>query len=375
MQVGKRYSSLVVGKLSIESPGGIETVCRSMNLLLDRLTDGWVYLCGGKNSVSRVQGRNLFIQRRILVSIRGAPIFSFGNTKLVWHSLFCDRIIYHEPNPGLWLGAWLANFSCKRKWLLVHADPHLTSPYSHFYRWLRKIIFFRYVVVTTSEILASDLRKIGVSISTIPLGIPEKPLKPASLRELSDYFGFDLPDKYFLFFGRESRYKGHVYFAEALDIDEELVGVSIISGIGTCGTTIDKSRPNHLIIRTDCVPESIKEGLIEHSYAFVFPSTTKNEAFGLIQLEAMRRSKAIINTDIGSGVNEVAPHMLNAVMVDAESALSLAAGMRRLWCDGEMTNELGRAGRQRFLSKYTEHHFLTMWKELLKQKEKHDIEF
>ena len=80
----------------------------------------------------------------------------------------------------------------------------------------------------------------------------------------------------------------------------------------------------------------------------VFPSVSKNEAFGLIQLEAMRESKAIINTNLNTGVNFVAPHDVCAVTVTPNSFAKLAEAINLLWNNKDYLSYLSVNSHSRF---------------------------
>ena len=80
---------------------------------------------------------------------------------------------------------------------------------------------------------------------------------------------------------------------------------------------------------------------------FVLPSIGDNEAFGIVQLEAMACGKAIVNTRLATGVPWVARDGAEARTVSPGSTAELAAAIRQLLDDGDGAAELGRRGRAR----------------------------
>jgi len=93
-------------------------------------------------------------------------------------------------------------------------------------------------------------------------------------------------------------------------------------------------------------------------YAFVFPSTIENEAFGLVQLEAMICGKPIINTQLNSGVPWVARHDREAITVMPGDECALAKAIDKLLSDSHYANCLGDAGRVRVETEYSRHRFV-----------------
>ena len=65
----------------------------------------------------------------------------------------------------------------------------------------------------------------------------------------------------------------------------------------------------------------------------VLPSITQNEAFGIVQIEAMMCSKPIIVSDLGNGVNELSTHLFNSIHVKPRSSSSLANAYKLIATD------------------------------------------
>lgn len=87
--------------------------------------------------------------------------------------------------------------------------------------------------------------------------------------------------------------------------------------------------------------------------AFCLPSTAHTEAFGLVQADAMACGKPVVNTALGNGVNELAPHDLCALTVVPGDESALAGALCRILRDSALASRLGSAGRARVRSGFT----------------------
>jgi len=94
---------------------------------------------------------------------------------------------------------------------------------------------------------------------------------------------------------------------------------------------------------------------------FVMPS--RDEGFGLVFLEAMRAGKACIG---GTGAaSEIIEHGVTGWVVDPGSRDDLAAAVERLYNDAAACSRMGAAGRERFLSTFTDRHFRVRFAEII----------
>jgi phosphatidyl-myo-inositol dimannoside synthase len=86
---------------------------------------------------------------------------------------------------------------------------------------------------------------------------------------------------------------------------------------------------------------------------FVMPS--RDEGFGLVFLEAMRAGKPCIG---GAGAaSEIVEHGVTGLIVDSGSRSELLAAVRRLFDEPDTCARFGVAGRERFLTEFTDRQF------------------
>ena len=101
------------------------------------------------------------------------------------------------------------------------------------------------------------------------------------------------------------------------------------------------------------VSDEALDALYEQCRFFVMPS--RDEGFGLVFLEAMRAGKPCIGA--AGAAAEIIEHGVTGFVVDAGSRGDLTAAVERLYDEPATCVQMGTAGRQRFLSTFTDRHF------------------
>ena len=75
---------------------------------------------------------------------------------------------------------------------------------------------------------------------------------------------------------------------------------------------------------------------------FVLPSVTRQEAFGVVQLEAMAAGKPVVSTDLGTGVGWVNRHGETGFVVPPRDPRRASRGAsRRLLADADLQKSMG----------------------------------
>ena len=97
------------------------------------------------------------------------------------------------------------------------------------------------------------------------------------------------------------------------------------------------------------VDEQQLDELYRSCRLFVMPS--RDEGFGLVFLEAMRAGRPCIG---GCGAaSEIIQHGVTGLIVDPELRPDLTAALERLYSEPDTCRQFGAAGRERFLSTFT----------------------
>lgn len=265
-----------------------------------------------------------------------------------------DLIILHEPNPWALLAYAVAR---PRAPLAIWYHSDVVRPalqYALFYAPIARPAYSRaHRFIVSSPPLAEHaaaLTRFRDRVTVIPFGID--PIRwPAACPETST----SGTEPFVLFVGRHVPYKGVDILMRAL----QGTGIrAVIAGDGPERTTWESlARGLGVDARfTGDVSDAELHALFASCAAFVLPSTTRAEAFGYVQLEAMASGKPVISTDVPSGVSWVNQHEQTGLIVRAGDVDALRAALRRLMDDPALRARLGRQARTRIEDAFTMSH-------------------
>ena len=204
----------------------------------------------------------------------------------------------------------------------------------------------RAVVLSTPHYLESSsvLQDFRARCRVIPLGMPDTALPPS--RRPPD-------DRHLrvLAVGRLTYYKGFEVLLRALarvpQAELDLIGGGEgEAGLRALAVELGLGERLRLLGRVD-------DAALAQAYAdcdvFCLPSLDRAESFGLVLLEAMRASRAVVASRItGSGVNHVVSEGETALQVPPGDVEALTAALARLAAEPALRERLGAAGRRRF---------------------------
>jgi O-antigen biosynthesis rhamnosyltransferase len=266
-----------------------------------------------------------------------------------------DIVHYHFPWPFMDL-VHFATRHHKPMIVTYHSDIirqkrllKLYQPLMHaFLRSADKIIATSPTYLETSTTLSRYRDKTQV----IPIGI-DAATYPVPSETRLDYWKQRFPGKFFFFMGMLRYYKGlHVLLDALLGLDYPVV----IAGNGPMMASLTEQvtrlglKNIHFI---GAVSDEDKMALFRLSYAFVFPSQLRSEAFGISLLEAAMMGKPLISCEIGTGTTYINKHDETGLVVPPEDANALREAMRFLLDNPLIAAKMGEQAKKRYDQLFT----------------------
>ena len=270
-----------------------------------------------------------------------------------------DVIVLHEPNPM----ALVAYFLARPKGRLIvwyHSDVIRPSwRFRLFYRPFLRFALGRAVrIVASSPTLAAsapELQDFQEKCAVIPFGV-ELP-NPGDLemaRRRAAEIRRDAGESIVLFVGRLVPYKGVDVLLRALT---SLDAVALIVGDGPLRAALERQAIELGVAGRvrflGTVDADELAALYRACNVFVLPSVTRQEAFGVVQLEAMTAGKPVVSTDLGTGVGWVNRDGETGYVVPPRDAVALRDALALLLGDAALQRSMGEAAAARVRSSFT----------------------
>jgi rhamnosyl/mannosyltransferase len=270
-----------------------------------------------------------------------------------------DIIVLHEPNPM----ALVAYFLARPEGRLIvwyHSDVIRPSwQYRLFYRpFLRFALSRASRVVVSSPPLgtsAPELQDFQSKCTVIPFGIePPAGDEADAILSRARMIRAEANRSIVLFVGRLVPYKGADVLLEAL---AGLDALGLFVGDGPLRGALE-ARARALGMEKQVrflgsVADDELAALYRACHVFVLPSVTRQEAFGVVQLEAMAAGKPIVSTDVGTGVGWVNRDGETGYVVPPRDPAALKAAIARLLADPNLQASMGSAAMRRAGSTFT----------------------
>ncbi|HLG54677.1 MAG TPA: glycosyltransferase [Vicinamibacterales bacterium] len=349
---------LHLGKYYPPARGGIETVVES--------------LCRGERPA--VETRALVLNKARPTSeevVDDVPVVRVGSVATIgavsvaptlplWLARAqADVIVLHEPNPMALLAYALARPKAP---LIVWFHSEVIRPRWQYRLFYEPLLAFalrraaRIVVASPPMMDVPALERYRTKCTVVPYGLnlaryeptPQVAAKAQAIRRSV----VDTP--ILLFVGRLVGYKGVEVLLRALP---GLAAETVIVGDGPLRHSLmalayDLGLSN----RVRFVGETSDEELRAWYHAcdvLVLPSVSRQEAFGMVQLEAMLAGHPVVSTDLKTGVAWVNQHESTGLIVRPGDAGELRQALTRLVADPDLRDQFGAAGRARVLELFT----------------------
>lgn len=341
--------------------GGMERVVEELVPLLNRYADLEVdVLCqGAEGRQYALEPRGTVLQARTNVTI--------ANASLSWRELRAwrriapgyDIVHVHAPWPQSDLNLLLRRFDGA---VVVHWHRDIVRQRLLYalYRGLERWLLRRAdrIVVTSPKLLAESAALEGFrdKAVAIPIGIGEA-AHAIGEGEVRDLRGRD-PGRAVVFaLGRLVPYKGFetlVRSAAALSANALVLIAgegplrrdlqSLVAGLGV------QDRVRFL----GAISGREVELHMRACDVFCLPSADKSEAFGIVQIEAMRAARPVVSTRLhGSGIDWVNQDGQTGLTVQSGRPDELALALNRLLQDAQLAHALGANGRRRYETLFT----------------------
>ncbi|AZD05399.1 glycosyltransferase family 4 protein [Pseudomonas chlororaphis] len=280
-----------------------------------------------------------------------------------------DVVNYHFPWPFMDLVHFMSGMN-KPCVATYHSDiirqRHLLKLYRPLMnRFLHSVD--RIVAASPNYLHTSDvLQQFPDKTRVIPYGL-NKAGYPQPDTERMAQWRQRLGERFFLFVGVMRYYKGlHILLDALKDVDYPVV----IVGAGPLEAELHAQaaalglRNLHFLGR---LGDEDKVALLQLSYAIVFPSHLRSEAFGISLLEGAMYGKPMISSEIGTGTSYINIHGETGLVVPPSDPLAFRAAMRQLWDNPEQAARMGLKAEARYRQLFTADQMGQRWNELYQE--------
>jgi glycosyltransferase involved in cell wall biosynthesis len=344
---------LHLGKFCPPNEGGIEIFSFDLLEALNKKGIKADLLCFGENTREDSYNCFRFFACNMNLKLNSAPLsYDYIKTfrKIVKHY---DIIHVHSPNP---LAEILTLITDKKVIIHWHSDIVRQRISYFFYRPIQQKVLKKAdkIIATSPQYLetSKQIKNFKDKAIVIPVGLNPKRLKikEQDLREFDKIKEKINNKRVVLAVGRLIEYKGFEYLVEASQFlkDDTVV---LIAGrgplYGTLKNKIEKLNLKDKILllgRVNNVSVYMK-----NCDLFCLPSVSRNEAFGLVLVEALYFGKPLVTTSVeGSGMNYVNKHNETGLVVPPKNSKALAEAINTILSNEKLYEKFSRNALERF---------------------------
>jgi lipopolysaccharide/colanic/teichoic acid biosynthesis glycosyltransferase len=348
---------LHLGKYYPPDRGGIETVvhalCRGERPAVE--TQALVL-----NKVSRTTDETIEdVPVRRVASVATVGAVSAAPSLPMWLARAeADVIVLHEPNPMALLAYAIAR---PKALLVVWIHSEVIRPKLQYRLFYQPLLDFalrraqRIVVASPPMLQLPALQHYQRKCTVIPYGIDRERYRLSTqtasrVQSIRNRIAAPIV----LFVGRLVPYKGvDVLLRAVKGLDAE----TVIVGDGPDRMSLTAlAYESGINDRVHFVGDVSDAELLAWYHAcdiFALPSVTRQEAFGMVQLEAMVCGHPVISTRLDTGTSWVNQHERTGVVVKPGDVGELHRVLERLLADQELRDQFGDAGRKRVMDTFS----------------------
>lgn len=347
---------LQIGKFYPPYRGGMESVLYDLCHELKDKVDLRV-LVAGRRGPTRIEVND------------GVEVVRVGSLGMIFSTSICPTMVHwirkfpadivqiHHPNPMANISYLLANQGGKLVVLYQSDIVRQRATYKLYVPFMMRM-FERAdrIIVTSTNYLESSplLVRFKEKCVLIPLGIDVHRFEKRGGESTIGAIRSQYEGKIVLFVGRLTHYKGVPYLLDAM---KRVSGRLLIIGKGDLeGQLKNQVGQNGLSTKVHFLGELGEDEMVRFFHAcdlLVLPSISRNEAFGLVQLEAMACYKPVVSTDLETGVPYVNRNGVTGFVVPPRNPRALAGAINRLLGDESLRTRMGIEGRRRVEREFT----------------------
>ena len=339
------------------SVGGVEQVISQLALSSSSLGIDTEVLALSPTMVERtIKIDNHYVHRcRSNFEIASTPFSVSAFLRFRQLAKEADIIHYHFPYPFTDLLHFITRVN-KPTVLTYHSDIVKQKYLLRLYKPLMNKFLGSVdrIVVTSLNYFKSSkvLTRFKDKVSVIPIGL-DKSTYPIPSKDRLEYWQKKFGDKFFLFVGVMRYYKGlHILVEAARNSDYPI----IIAGAGPIEKELKEQAKNlgiNNIHFVGFVSDEDKVALLTLSYAILFPSHLRSEAFGISLLEGAMYGKPLISNEIGTGTSYINIDGETGVVLSLGNSSALRHAMDYLWNNPVIAKEMGVRAEVRYWDLFT----------------------
>ena len=359
-----------------DSMGGIEQVIFQLCDSTDRLSiDNTVLTLSRQPAPEPIKIRQHVVHQARMDFQLASTGFSYSVFKKFRElAAEADVINYHFPWPFMDLVHF--GSTVKKPYVVTyHSDIVRQRHLLKLYRPLMRRFLDgadRIVAASPNYVHTSDvLREYSTKTRVITYGLNKSSYPQADAERMAGWKA-KLGERFFLFVGVMRYYKGlHILLDALKGVDYPVV----IVGAGPLETQLHAQaaalglRNLHFLGR---LGDEDKVALLELSYAIVFPSHMRSEAFGISLLEGAMFGKPMISSEIGTGTSYININDETGLVVPPSNPEAFREAMRTLWENPAQAQAMGAKAearyRQLFTSEEMGQKWVQLYEELLEEK-------